>query len=128
METDWNSPEEWLRYARGDLDLAIRGRLPGILLEPLCFHAQQAAEKALKAVLLFSGQQIPRIHSIERLIDVVPSEIKQDSDFTIPAILSEYASGARYPWPGEPVTDAEYEQAVRLAQSIVEWAEKVIHA
>jgi HEPN domain-containing protein len=128
MEADWNSPEEWLRYARGDLDLAIKGKLPGIMLEPLCFHAQQAVEKALKAVLVFSGQQTPRIHSIERLIDNLPADVKRGSDFIVPAILTAFATGARYPWPEEPVSEVEYEEAVRLAESIVEWAEKVIHS
>lgn len=41
---------DWLARAKGDLALA-GGELPdGAFLEDLCFHAQQAAEKALKAV------------------------------------------------------------------------------
>jgi HEPN domain-containing protein len=44
------SSEEWLRPAQSDLNLARLGRhQPGVLLEQVCFHAQQAAEKALKA-------------------------------------------------------------------------------
>lgn len=44
------SPAEWLARARGDLALA-RVPLPaGGFYEDLCFHAQQAAEKAIKAV------------------------------------------------------------------------------
>jgi HEPN domain-containing protein len=47
--------QDWLVYARSDLELARRGKSPAILLETLCFHAQQAAEKALKAVLIHLG-------------------------------------------------------------------------
>jgi len=43
-------PRRWLENARADLALA-RSPLPlGGLYEHLCFHAQQAAEKSLKAV------------------------------------------------------------------------------
>lgn len=40
----------WIAHARGDLAEAPPPF--GVPLELLCFHAQQAAEKALKAVLL----------------------------------------------------------------------------
>jgi len=46
------SPADWLRHAYSDLALASTMPLPQILLEQLCFHAQQAAEKALKAILV----------------------------------------------------------------------------
>ncbi len=46
------SPADWLRHAHSDLELARVGRATKVLLEGLCFHAQQAAEKALKAVLV----------------------------------------------------------------------------
>lgn len=39
------SPADWLRYAYSDLALAGITPLPQVLLEQLCFHAQQAAEK-----------------------------------------------------------------------------------
>ncbi|WP_456427531.1 HEPN domain-containing protein [Rhodocaloribacter sp.] len=43
---------DWLRYARSDLALARVEPPAGVLTEMLCFHAQQAAEKALKALLI----------------------------------------------------------------------------
>jgi len=46
------SPADWLRYAHSDLVLAETPPPTGVLLELLCYHAQQAAEKALKAALL----------------------------------------------------------------------------
>ena len=45
------SPRDWLLRARGDLALA-RAPLPeGGFYDDLCFHAQQAAEKALRTVI-----------------------------------------------------------------------------
>jgi hypothetical protein len=47
------------------------GRLKGVLLEDLCFNAQQAAEKALKAVCLAQGMDIPKTHSLIHLMDTL---------------------------------------------------------
>ncbi|MCR4290073.1 MAG: HEPN domain-containing protein [Candidatus Scalindua sp.] len=49
------TPEDWLTHAFSDLKLAQLGRgNEGVLHEQVCFHTQQAVEKTLKAVLLFS--------------------------------------------------------------------------
>jgi HEPN domain-containing protein len=45
------SPQDWLRYARSDLGRARAVPSGGILLETLCFHAQQAAETLAKGQL-----------------------------------------------------------------------------
>ena len=43
------TPRDWLRHARSDLSLARIPLPENVLLETLCFHAQQAAEKSIKA-------------------------------------------------------------------------------
>ncbi|MEE9464613.1 MAG: HEPN domain-containing protein [Candidatus Neomarinimicrobiota bacterium] len=46
-------PQAWLNRAKSNLALSKAGiNVPGIYLEDLCFDAQQAAEKAIKAILL----------------------------------------------------------------------------
>lgn len=70
------SPSDWLRYARSDLALAELVPPSNVLLETLCFHAQQVAEKALKAMLLhFTSQEPPFIHDIGHLLDDVRPHI-----------------------------------------------------
>ena len=69
------SAEGWLRFARSDLVLASIPRPAGVLPENLCFHAQQAAEKALKAVLLSKGMEVPRTHNIRTLLDRLAERI-----------------------------------------------------
>ncbi len=66
---------EWLRYAHSDLELARVGRPAEVLFEGLCFHAQQAAEKAIKALLIAEGVPPPRTHNIRTLLDLLPHEI-----------------------------------------------------
>ena len=46
------SAQDWLRYAGSDLELARMSASPNVMLESLCYHAQQCAEKSLKAVLV----------------------------------------------------------------------------
>lgn len=51
------SVEDWLRYARSDLAVAA-GPLPdGVLPGVRGYHAQQAAEKALKAIQIHRGPE-----------------------------------------------------------------------
>ena len=47
---DPTDPRVWLARAQSNLKLAQLGHQAGIFLEDLCFEAQQAAEKALKAI------------------------------------------------------------------------------
>ena len=46
-----DDPREWMNRARGNLARAKK-REPGFYLEDLCFDAQQAAEKAIKAMFV----------------------------------------------------------------------------
>jgi len=63
------SPPDWLHRARSDLNLARLSRPEGVLLEDLCFHAQQAAEKALKAVLVANSVAVPAFQVPVRIQD-----------------------------------------------------------
>jgi len=45
------SPEEWLMRAKSNLALARADKPEGVFWEDMCYNAQQAAEKAVKAVL-----------------------------------------------------------------------------
>lgn len=125
---DPTDPHSWLLRAKGNLTLAEKGgRLKGILLEDLCFNAQQAAEKALKAVCLWKGIDFPKTHSLVHLVDILEAdglEIPQgvrDAD-----ILTQYAVQTRYPGIVEEVTRSEYREALKLAANVVFWAEKTL--
>lgn len=123
------SAEDWLARAKGDLAIA-RAPLPEqAFYEDLCFHAQQAAEKSLKAVYQHHGWSFRYTHDLEELIsglkekglDLPPDVIEADA-------LTGFAWEARYPGLGEPVTKEEYEEALQQAETVVGWAEKEIVA
>lgn len=121
------TPCDWLDRAKSDLALA---RLPlpeGAFYEDLCFHAQQAPEKALKAVYQYHGLTFRYTHDLEELVTglkrrglVVPPEV----DDAI--VLTSFAWEARYPGFSELVTTEEYNEAVRHAEAVVAWAEQEI--
>lgn len=101
-----------------------RNRVPDAYLEDLCFEAQQAAEKAIKAVLIRCGIEFPYVHDLARLLTlleeagtVLPENIQGVEELTL------YASIGRYPGPNRPVSPEEYVKAVKLAQAAIQWAE-----
>ncbi len=120
------SPEDWLRRAHSDLALARMPPFTGVLLEDLCFHAQQAAEKALKAVLVDSSIPIPRTHNITRLLELIPGDLTQPRAVQEAMILTDYAVASRYPGAYEPVEEEELQEAVALAVAVVSWAEEQV--
>ena len=120
------SPSDWLRYARSDLELARIVRPDEVLFEGLCFHAQQAAEKALKAVLISKGIPPPKTHNLRTLLDLLPQEVISSHEIEDAASLSDYAVTSRYPGDFEPVDEEEYQETIKLAEEVVLWAETII--
>ncbi len=117
------TPDEWLSRARSSLAHA-RGEAPGVCFEDLSFDAQQAAEKAIKGLLVKRGLSFPYVHDLEKLLSLLEA-----SGVTVPdqvrdaGKLSAFAFESRYPSPGTPVTRQEYLEAVALAEAVVRWAE-----
>ncbi len=91
------SAADWLRYAYSDLELARMHQLPRVILEALCFHAQQAAEKAFKAVLISHNISFPRTHNLRMLFDLLPSELDAPLEVQRGVVLTDYAVSSRYP-------------------------------
>lgn len=122
------SPEDWLRHAKADLALATSPLPKDGLYNTLCFHAQQAAEKSIKAVLIFRGIEFPKVHSLTRLIDLLPGDIIRTADLLESARLTVYATVFRYPGEeDEPdVPGDKYQEALRLAKIVFKWASEII--
>lgn len=93
-----------------------------ILLETLCFHLQQAAEKSVKAVLVHRGIDFPRTHNLRTLLDLLPSDCPVPEAVARCARLTVLAVVNRYPGEYEPITLAEYEAALASAEAVLSWA------
>ncbi|WP_338025234.1 HEPN domain-containing protein [Calidithermus roseus] len=111
--------------AKGNLVRAEAGRFsPEVLYEDLCFDAQQAVEKALKALLVARKQPFPKTHDISLLLQLlaisglaIPSFIQAADTLTL------YAVATRYPGDYPEVAEADYLEALQLAQRVVAWVE-----
>lgn len=98
-----------------------------LLYEDLCFHAQQAAEKALKAVYVHHNWEFRYIHDLAELINDLEIHHLRIPDTVKRVIgLNTYAHETRYPGLGEPVTSQEHRRAVDMALAVVEWAEDIL--
>jgi HEPN domain-containing protein len=96
-----------------------------VLPEQVCFHAQQAAEKALKAVCLALGIDFPYVHDLEQLREVLetagvslPPELADVDD------LTPYAVDTRYPGILDEIAVEDVENALRTSAVAVAWAER----
>ena len=105
-------------------------RLPlpkGAFYEGLCFNAQQAAEKALKAVYQHYGWVFRYTHDLEELISGLKGHgVKIPSEVDEAIVLTSFAWETRYPGLTELVTHEEYREALRYAEAVVGWAEREI--
>ena len=118
-----DDPREWLNRARSSLAIA-KNRVTGVYLEDLCFGAQQAAEKAIKAVMMKQNIDFPYVHDLGRLLTL----LKESGIAIPPAIaradeLTPYAVDTRYPGTAEPVDEKQYREVIETAESVVRWAQ-----
>ncbi len=121
-----DDPREWLNRAHSDLALA-RGAGERVYLEDLCFHAQQAAEKAVKAVLISRGVQFAYVHDIAQLLgELAQSGENVPADIRRAARLTRFAVFTRYPSPSPSVRREEWEEAAATAERVVSWAESLV--
>ena len=119
-------PREWMNRARSNL-VRAKDRTPGAYLEDLCFDAQQAAEKAIKAVMLKRGIGFPYVHDLARLLSLLKAAGEAIPDAVGQARkLTPFATTTRYPGDTGPVTAQEYAEAIEIATNVVRWAEELV--
>lgn len=113
---------QWLGKATEDLlaaDLILAGRLDTYWTAS--FHAQQAAEKALKALLTRHQVDFARTHSIGELLQLAEPVLPGISPRLDAArALTPHAVADRYPGQEEPVTQASARRHVDVARSVLD--------
>ncbi|MCK5768153.1 MAG: HEPN domain-containing protein [Candidatus Atribacteria bacterium] len=118
----------WLKRARSNLERAKLGKVSqGILYEDLCFDAQQAVEKSLKAILIKLSKSFPKTHSIGILLKLIEEAgVEIPENINQAKLLTVYAVDARYPGDYEPVSKEEYNEALKIAEDIFKWLDNII--
>ncbi|MBU0607911.1 MAG: HEPN domain-containing protein [Armatimonadetes bacterium] len=115
---------QWLASARSDLLYSEIAPPEGAMYEQPSFHAQQAVEKALKALLLSLDEEPPYIHDIRALLALLRERMDLPESFEEAADLTAYAVTTRYPPSVPPVCREDWEAAVRIAREVVGWVQQ----
>ena len=115
-----SDPHEWLRFAHDDL-AAARLLLTNVDLPArmACFHAQQAAEKALKASLVHAAIQFRKTHDLVVLVALQPEPLRSKVSNLDLQRLQQWAADARYPADLPDITAGDAAAVVAIADTIV---------
>jgi len=122
--SDVNNPLDWASYAEQDWQLALsifkRKKTMSI---HVCFHAQQSAEKYLKALLIAKNVDFPKTHDLSTLNSLCEkSAILTGFSAEKLTILSDHAVVSRYPGEEPSVEDAR--EAIEIAKTIRKFSRK----
>lgn len=111
---------QWVAKAEQDIkasEALLEAEPP--FLYPSCFHAQQAAEKYLKALLTWHQIEFPKTHAIEQLLDLAKqADAETAASLKDAAVLSPYGVDIRNPGEQPEPNLEETQQAVELARKV----------
>lgn len=108
----------WMRFASVDMAAARLLVEAEGLSGVVAFHAQQCAEKALKAVLVADGREVPRIHDLLVLVRHLPVVPSLPDERALHR-LSSYAVESWYPDDIPDIGDDEARAAIETADAVL---------
>ncbi len=119
----------WLRRAASDLR-AIQATAAAGSLDVACFHAQQAAEKYLKAYLVDRDGEVLHSHNIHKLLAVC-GETNAGFEQLMDAadLLTPFAVEARYDtefWPTSETVERAFLAAIRIRDLVASLVESAV--
>jgi HEPN domain-containing protein len=120
-ETILRKVSQWLDYADEDLRLAtyaLKMRGKGRPYRLIAYHAQQCAEKYIKAFLIYHNVNFPYTHNIRKLLDLCREHATWAETLRDAEELTQYTITARYPGEDEAVTKEEAQESVEIAQRV----------
>jgi HEPN domain-containing protein len=124
-----DNAEVLLRKAKGD-ESTVEKLLPDPTShdEIIGFHAQQAVEKLLKAVLAYHAVPYPRIHDLTELVDLLrENKISFPVDLEEIDRLTPFATVFRYAeLSAEPPRAFNRSWALELVRRVRAWAEALV--
>lgn len=124
--------KEWLDRAIMDIGVAkhLESTYHPKPIEIICYHSQQAAEKAIKALILYFGAEggMPKLHDLSFLLGQIKNKTAVDEKYYDYAdTLSPYGVVVRY--PNELFLEERHaKEAIRYAEEILQWVEKIIES
>ena len=128
---------EWLAFAQTDYDCAKYLNEAPLYPKPLniiCYHCQQAAEKAVKGLIVYFGSQggMPKVHDISFLLNQIKHIVQEEKGIEVSHLLlltanalSKYGIAPRYPNEID-VDEVQTGKALKDADTILTWVKDAI--
>jgi len=111
---------EWIDKAEGDFLTATREvRADPPNYDAVCFHAQQCAEKLLKAALIVQREIPPKTHELTVLSDLL-SSLRPKWRWPVEELRLLSRSAVIFRYPGESAGREEAEAALNVSKAIRE--------
>ncbi|MCI9663482.1 MAG: HEPN domain-containing protein [Lachnospiraceae bacterium] len=122
--------KEW--YNMAVMDLGVARHLDETYrpkpLEIICYHCQQAAEKAIKALIIYYGGEggIPKLHDLSFLLNQIKNKVYiEDKYYDYADTLTPYGVSIRYPnelFLGE----RHAKEALEFSDEILRWVQNIV--
>ncbi len=121
---------EWIEVADEDLRVARHtlSLVEDCPYRMVAYHAQQCAEKYLKAYLVLRGADFPYTHNIARLRELCTSLAEWPADLRDADELSPFSISTRYPGESLIVTEAEALKAIAIADHVRDTVRRALFA
>ncbi|MBF0506662.1 MAG: HEPN domain-containing protein [Nitrospirae bacterium] len=120
--------KEWISKAEGDFATALREirarKSPNY--DAACFHAQQCAEKYLKAVLQENAIEFGKTHNLSALLDKIIT-VNPLTERLRPALIALNAFAIDYRYPGEMADKELAKKAVSVCREVRTRIRAILH-
>ena len=112
---------QWIERAQEDLRLSRHAMTmsTAIPYRLVAYHAQQCAEKCLKAYLVAGLTDFPYTHKIGARLELCAKSAPWIPKVSDAATLSSYATTVRYPGGENRVTKREAVEAIAIAERVL---------
>jgi HEPN domain-containing protein len=133
MKNQIGDAQRWFRQAEHDLKV-VQKNLREDFFSDVCFMAEQASQKGLKAYLFFTGERFVLSHSVTKLaLDCAKRDKRFEAIIDSARILDKYYIPTRYSdalagpsAPFEVYTQGEAEEALSYARKVLDLVRKKI--
>ena len=120
------------RYDMALMDLGVAKHLDETYhpkpLEIICYHCQQAAEKAIKALIMYYGGEggMPKLHDLSFLLNQIKNKVSiEEKYYDYADTLTPYGVSVRY--PNELYLEERHaKEALEYSGEILSWVEEII--
>ena len=114
--------KEWLKFASNDINCAKHSlSMKPVPLEIVCYHCEQAAEKALKGYLIYQDIEPPRTHILKLLCKMCTDIDETFEEITeICGDLTLYGVQPRYPFEID-ITKNDMKKAILNTDCVMEF-------